>query len=196
MNPRTCIVSREEKSPDEMIRFVKGPENRVYPDLQRKLPGRGVWVSATQKDLEHAIAKGLFARGFKEKVEVDDNLPVLVSGLMRTSALQALAMAKKAGLLVTGQAKAEAAIRDDAAVALIQAGDAGSDGVKKLQSAIKAQQIYEGHEIKRIDEFSSEELDQALNGTNTAYVALLKGGATQKLMQMIDRLTNYKAGRA
>jgi len=177
-----------------MIRFVRGPENRVYPDLQRKLPGRGVWVTARQGDLEKAIAKGLFARGFRDRVEVDENLPALVSGLMRKSALQALAMAKKAGLLATGQAKAEAAIRDGITVALIQASDAGSDGAKKLQSAIKAQEVYEGNAIKRVDEFSSEELDRALNGTNTAYVALLKGGATQKLMQMIDRLTNYKAG--
>lgn len=192
MNPRTCIVTKMEKSPDEMIRFVQGPENRVYPDLQRKLPGRGVWVTARKTDLEHAIAKNLFSRSFKDKVMVDNNLPDLVLDLMRKSSLQALAMAKKAGLMVTGQAKAEALIREGGSLVLIQANDAGGDGVKKLQSAIKAQKVYEEREVKIIDEFSSMELDNTLNGTNTAYIALLEGGATEKLVQMIGRLVEYK----
>lgn len=196
MNPRTCIVTRQEKSPDEMIRFVVGPDNQVFPDLKRKLPGRGVWVTAERKKLEEAVSKNLFARGFKDKVKADDNLPQLVEDLLRQTTLQALAMTKKAGLVATGQAKAEAMIRDSAALALLQASDAGTDGVKKLAAAIKAQKVYEERETMLIDEFTSEELDKTLNGTNTMYVALLKGGAAEKLVKMIDRLMNYKAQAA
>ena len=193
MNPRTCIVTRQEKSPDEMIRFVVGPDNQVFPDLQRKLPGRGVWVSAKREVLEEAVSKKLFARGFKDKVKAEDTLPQLVEDIMRQTSLQALAMAKKAGLVATGQAKAEAMIREGAALALLQASDAGTDGVKKLAAALKAQKVYENNETPLIDEFTSEELDKTLNGTNTMYVALLKGGASQKLVEMISRLMNYKA---
>ena len=193
MNPRTCIVTRTEKSPDELIRFVKGPENQVFPDLKRNLPGRGVWVTAQRGILEQAVSKNFFARGFKDNVKVDENLPQLVENLMRQSALQALAMTKKAGLVITGQAKAEAAIRDGVALALLQASDAGTDGVKKLAAAMKAQKIYEDQEVTLIDEFTSEELDKTLNGTNTMYVALSRGGATEKLVKMISRLMNFKA---
>ncbi len=193
MNPRTCIVTREEKSPDEMIRFVVGPEDQVFPDLQRKLPGRGVWVSAQRELLQEAITQKLFARGFKDKVKAQDTLPQLVEDIMRQTSLQALAMAKKAGLVATGQAKAEAMIREGAALALLQASDAGTDGVKKLAAALKAQKVYEDNETLLIDVFTSEELDKTLNGTNTMYVALLKGGASQKLVKMISRLMNYKA---
>ncbi len=196
MNPRTCIVTRAEKSPDEMIRFVVGPENQVFPDLKRKLPGRGVWVTATRKVLEEAVSKKLFARGFKDKVQADENLPQLVEDLLRQTALQALAMAKKAGLVATGQAKAEAMIRDGASLALLQASDAGTDGVKKLAAALKAQKVYEEREIMLINEFTSEELDKTLNGTNTMYVALLKGGASKKLVKLMNRLMNYKAQAA
>lgn len=193
MNPRTCIVTRAEKSPDEMIRFVVGPDNQVFPDLQRKLPGRGVWITAERKYLEQAVSKNLFARGFKDKVKAEDSLPQLVEDIMRQTSLQALAMTKKAGLVATGQAKAEAMIREGAALALLQASDAGSDGVKKLAAALKAQKVYEEKETMLIDEFTSEELDKTLNGTNTMYVALLVGGASQKLVEMISRLMNYKA---
>lgn len=196
MNPRTCIVTKTEKSPDEMIRFVLGPDEQVFPDLNRKLPGRGVWVTATRKSLEEAISKKLFARGFKNKIKVEDTLPQLVEDIMRQTSLQALAMTKKAGLVATGQAKAEAMIREGAALALLQASDAGTDGVKKLASALKAQKVYEEKETMLINEFNSEELDKTLNGTNTMYVALLKGGATDKLVKMINRLMNYKAQSA
>lgn len=193
MNPRTCIVTRAEKSPDEMIRFVVGPDNQVFPDLQRKLPGRGVWVTAKRELLEKAISKKLFAKGFKDKVIAADTLPQLVEDIMRQMSLQALAMTKKAGLVATGQAKAEAMIREGAALALLQASDAGTDGVKKLAAALKAQKVYEEDETLLIDEFSSEELDKTLNGTNTMYVALLEGGASKKLVEIISRLMDYKA---
>ena len=43
---RTCIVTRVERPPEEMIRFVLAPHGTVTPDLKRKLPGRGVWITA------------------------------------------------------------------------------------------------------------------------------------------------------
>ena len=41
---RLCAVSRAELPPDELIRFVAGPDGAIVPDLARRLPGRGVWV--------------------------------------------------------------------------------------------------------------------------------------------------------
>ena len=35
-----------------MIRFVVGPAGEAVPDVKRKLPGRGLWVTATRKVLE------------------------------------------------------------------------------------------------------------------------------------------------
>ena len=42
---RTCVVTRAVKPGAEMIRFVAGPDGTIVPDLERKLPGRGVWVT-------------------------------------------------------------------------------------------------------------------------------------------------------
>ena len=50
-----CIVTRTVKDEADMIRFVRGPDGVVVPDLARKLPGRGVWVSLDRKVLEDHI---------------------------------------------------------------------------------------------------------------------------------------------
>ena len=54
----------------DMIRFVVGPDG-VVPDLKRKLPGRGIWITAARTTLADAIASNVFARGFKRDVNVD-----------------------------------------------------------------------------------------------------------------------------
>ena len=46
---RMCAVTREVRPIDELIRFVVSPTGEVVPDLKRKLPGRGLWVSASRR---------------------------------------------------------------------------------------------------------------------------------------------------
>src|SRR6185437_1689007 len=78
---RLCVVSREVKPVDQMIRFVVGPEG-VVPDLKRKLPGRGLWVTGDRATLKTAIAKNVFARGFKRDIRVTPDLLELTERLL------------------------------------------------------------------------------------------------------------------
>src|SRR3954471_9141482 len=93
---RLCALTRAVKPVDELIRFVVGP-NGVVPDLKRKLPGRGLWVTAERLALKDAIARHVFARGFKRDVRVTPDLLDQTEGLLIRSALDALAIAGKAG---------------------------------------------------------------------------------------------------
>jgi predicted RNA-binding protein YlxR (DUF448 family) len=43
---RTCIVTRAAAPVDALIRFVVAPDGQVVPDFRRRLPGRGLWVTA------------------------------------------------------------------------------------------------------------------------------------------------------
>ena len=92
------------KPVDELIRFVVGAGRRVVPDLKRKLPGRGVWVTATATALRRGgRAQGVFARGFKREVAMPPDLVADRSRrLLERAALDALALANKAGLVVAG----------------------------------------------------------------------------------------------
>ena len=38
------------------------------PDLKRKLPGRGIWITADRAALDEAVKRKVFARGFKREV--------------------------------------------------------------------------------------------------------------------------------
>ena len=63
---RKCIATGETQPKQGLIRFVMGPEAQVVPDIFGKLPGRGVYVTASRDALDLAVKKKLFARGFKD----------------------------------------------------------------------------------------------------------------------------------
>jgi predicted RNA-binding protein YlxR (DUF448 family) len=78
LTERMCIVTREVKDEDALVRFVRSPDGQVVPDLQRKLPGRGVWVSLSREKVNEAVKKGLFSRGFAAETKATPELADLV----------------------------------------------------------------------------------------------------------------------
>jgi predicted RNA-binding protein YlxR (DUF448 family) len=104
---RLCLATRTIKPVAEMIRFVAGPDGTVVPDLERKLPGRGVWITATRQALDSAIRDKAIVRAFRGKASVPAELPELVERLLEKSALEGLSLANKAGQIVTGATRVE-----------------------------------------------------------------------------------------
>lgn len=191
MNPRSCIVSREEKSPDDLVRFVLDPSGTVVPDLKRKLPGRGAWVSLDRGKLEEAMKKNLFSKAFKQQVTVDSDLGDRVDHLLEREALGLLAMARKAGNAITGFMKVENSIRTGDIAVLIHASDAKADGKGKLAQALR---VCEMDDVMTIDCFSGVVLDQYLGNDNTVHVALTNGGLARNFQKVAGRLLQYRGG--
>src|SRR5512141_1438712 len=98
---RLCALTRAVKPVDELIRFVVGPDG-VVPDLKRKLPGRGLWITADKPTLNDAVARNVFARGFKRELRVTAALVAETERLLARAALDALAISGKASLVVAG----------------------------------------------------------------------------------------------
>ena len=73
--------------------------------------------------------------------------------LLARSALDALAMAGKAGCVIGGFAKVEAALGRDEVLALIHASDAAEDGKRKLMAALRRNRTEESREIAIIEAF-------------------------------------------
>src|SRR5215475_4696429 len=134
---RFCAVSGAVRPVDEMIRFVVGPDGAPVPDLKRRLPGRGIWITATRQALAAAVARKAFARGFKRDVHAAPDLVATTERLLAQAALDALAMSHKAGTVVSGFAKVEAALERDRVVALINAAEASPDGTRKLMACLR-----------------------------------------------------------
>ena len=191
-NDRMCIVTRARRSPDELIRFVADPGGEIVPDLKRKLPGRGVWVTAAIELVNEAVKRQAFARGLKAAVSAPADLAVRVDGLLEQDALQSLAMANKAGLVVAGAAKVAAAIETGAVAGLIQARDGGADGARKLQQALTRRFGEAASKVPRIELFASCQLDLALGRTNVIHAALETGAASEAFLARCRRLAAYR----
>ena len=193
---RTCALSRELKPVDQMIRFVLGPAGEVVPDVKRKLPGRGLWITATRAALETAVKRNVFGRGFRRTVKTGPDLAASTEQLLERSALDALAMAGKAGALVTGFAKVEAALARSDILALIHAGDGAADGRRKLDGALHRSNEDRTREIAVIDAFSGEQLDLALNRPNVVHAALLAGPGSETFLARVTRLMRFRTGQS
>jgi len=192
---RLCVVTREVRPIGELIRFVAGPDGAVVPDIKRKLPGRGVWVTARRRVVEDAVRRRAFGRGLKADVKVAPELPDSLDRLLEQSALDALSMAHKAGLVVLGFAKVEAAVAAAPVVALVRASDAGADGGRKLASALRrrADALADGKDRKIIEAFTSAQLDLALGRLNVVHAALLAGRASETFLGRWRILDAFRA---
>ncbi len=186
---RFCAVTGAVKPTDEMIRFVVGPDG-VVPDLKHKLPGRGLWITATRDALAQAIAKKLFARGFKRDVRAGKELLELTERMLTRAALDALAIAAKTGAVAAGFGKAEDALTHKPVVALIEATDAARGGAAKLRAVLRRRP--DAAEIVVIAAFSSVQLDLALGRSNVVHAALLAGSASEMFMARYRRLERFR----
>jgi predicted RNA-binding protein YlxR (DUF448 family) len=191
---RTCAVSRELKPVAELIRFVVGPAGEAVPDIKRKLPGRGIWITSTRTALEEAIKRNVFSRGFKRDVRVAKDLAAQTEQLLESAALDALAMAGKAGCVIGGFAKVEAAIDRDNVLALIHASDAAADGKRKLDAALQREARGKTREIAVIGAFAGTQLDLALNRPNVVHAALLAGPGVETFLARVMRLQRFRTG--
>lgn len=185
MATRTCIVSREQKPEAALIRFALSPDGDVVPDLRRKLPGRGCWVSNSRAMVAEAIKRHAFAKNLDDKAQAAESLPMLVGKLMRAEMTQALALCRKAGLATSGNAKVEDALRQGKVAALIHAAGSSPDGAAKLD-------WLGGPDTAIIELFETNELDLAFGRENVVHAALSQGGQTRNLLDLVRRFAQYE----
>jgi hypothetical protein len=199
---RMCAVSREQRPIDELIRFVVSPQGEVVPDIKRKLPGRGLWVSASRQTVAEAVRRHQFSRGFKRDVRVAESLAADTEALLARSAVEALAVAAKAGQVISGFSKVEAALAErkdrGAIAALVHASDGASDGIRKLQALARQNPANHGEspDFPAVTALSSAELDLALDRSNVIHAALLAGPASKTFLSRSQTLVRYRAADA
>lgn len=191
---RRCALTRAHRPRRDLIRFVLAPDGTIVPDLKEKLPGRGVWLTAAHEAIVDAVKRKVFGRSLKAEAKVPDGLAASVETLLSEAALGAFAMANKAGEVVFGHSKIEAALvkTGSAAIALIHASDASPDGCRKLDG--KARAGTEGRGLPAICVFTSDELGLASGRANVIHAALIQGGAARKFLAEASRVERYRKG--
>ena len=189
---RTCIVTRQKGGKDALIRFVLDPAKRVTPDIRAKLPGRGAWVLADKATLASAVKRKAFARAFKTEVTLPVDLPMDVETLLEADALQALSIANKAGLVITGSMKVEKALAEKPVIGLIHATEASHDGTRKIVAAARRTKGDRADAICRVQIFGEQQLDLALGRVHVIHAALVAGAASEGFIARSRRLERFR----
>jgi len=162
------------------------------PDLARRLPGRGVWVSASQDQVAKAVKAKAFARSLKQQVDVDADLAERVGHLIERRVIDALALANKAGLVVTGFERIDSRLPAGDVAALVHGSDASADGAAKLDRRFRS--IGNGDECSVVAPLTVEQMSLAIGRPNVVHAALIKGGATERFLIEAGRLVRYRSG--
>ena len=199
---RMCAVSREVRPIKELIRFVVAPTGEVVADLKRKLPGRGLWVTASREAVAEAVRRHHFSRGFKRDLRVSPSLAADTEALLVRSATDALGVTAKAGQVVAGFGKVEAALKQrsfrNTVQALVHASDGAEDGIRKLDALLGQNTGIPGGsmQIPVITVLTSAELDLALTRSNVIHAALLAGPASKTFLSRSQTLVRYRMADA
>lgn len=183
---RRDLVTHQVMDESRLIRFVAGPDGAVFPDLGRKLPGRGMWVAADRASVETATKKNLFARSAKAQIRAAPDLADVVEAGLHRRCLDQLGLARREGVLISGFEKSAAAIRSGKAAWLIEASDGAEDGRGKLLALAR-------HQTTRIcGLFSADDLSLALGLENAIHAVLLSGGRADRWTLEVERLAGFR----
>jgi len=186
---RRCIVTGEVLPEARLLRFVLSPDGQAVPDVEAKLPGRGLWVSADRTIIAQAVAKRLFARAAKAPATADGGLPERAESRLVERILAHLGLARRAGELVLGFDQVEKALRGaNPPVLIVEASEAASDGRRKLQAAATAR----GHVPFVIGALTNAELSLALGRENVVHAALNPGRIAERLIFEAARLSGFR----
>ena len=181
---RRCIASGISGPVSRMVRFVVGPEDQVVPDVDNRLPGRGLWLSATRDMVETAASKRLFAKAARSNVTVPANLADMVAELLRRRCLNHLGLARRAGLVTAGGEKVRAQIAAGRVAVLLEAADGSLSERRKFTALVPDTPV--------VDAFTSSELGGALGRDNVIHVALAEGRLTRTLLDDAARYDGLK----
>ncbi len=185
---RRCIVSGECKAPQDMLRFVVGPDGTLVPDLAGKLPGRGLWLSPRRDMIDKARTRNLFARAAKSAVHVPEDLAALVERLLDSRCLELISLAKRAGQLVAGHDKVKSWLAAGKAGLLIQAVDAAEDGRGKLRAL--GQAVRPGLPVLEL--FDAAQLGRTLGRPTSVHIAVAPGGFAERIAAEAARLAGVR----
>ncbi|ESR25869.1 putative nucleic-acid-binding protein implicated in transcription termination [Lutibaculum baratangense AMV1] len=188
---RRCIVTRESRPADGLLRFVRAPDGAVVFDLKRRLPGRGAWVEARAESVAIAARKNHFARAFKARSVPPADLDDQVRDRLAGAALGALGLERRAGRLAVGFADCEALLRKGRAVLLLHAAGAAADGIRKLDQA-----AHSGGTTPFVSRsFTAREMSLAFGRGNVIHAALEASPGSEAVVARTRLFENYTEER-
>jgi len=190
---RKCILSGEHGTRDRLIRLALSPEGEVLPDVRARAPGRGAWVGVDRKALEEAQRKGklrgALLRAFKtDRLTIPEDLAERIEAALRQTALDRLGLEARAGTLISGAERIEAAARRGDLHLLIHAADAAEDGRRALDQAQRVGARAGGGARQGLV-FPADRaiLSLALGRQNVVHIGMVDAAAAARVLSALTR---------
>ena len=176
-----------------MIRFVVGPDRAIVPDLTARLPGRGIWLSASGDVLvsPDAARDGgrhltrAFARAARGPVSVPPNLGDMLEAALTRRVSDTLGLARRAGQAMAGFEKAREWLRTGRARVVLQASDGSPAEKTRFMSGGDAS-------ITVVDPLPASELGRIFARDHVVHVAVSAGGLAETLALDAGRLAGLR----
>jgi predicted RNA-binding protein YlxR (DUF448 family) len=190
---RLCAVTRQSLDPSKLIRFVLSPEGTVVPDLERRLPGRGVWIGCDRTLVEKAVKANTFTKSFKAPARAPADLAERLDALMVKRLAGTLSLANKAGSAVCGFEKVSAALDKGPVAVVLHGAEASLDGRSKIDRKFKAIQGSRGVSAPIVDVLTIDQMSLAIGRGSVVHAALTPGGLSDRFLEEAERLTRYRS---
>lgn len=170
-----CAISGKPLTPPLCIRLVVSPEGEVVPDIAENLPGKYIWVNISEVVSNPSVLPERLKKSLGTEVTIRDDMQGWIRQLLHRRMLQHLALAKKAGQLVTGNSKVREALFTGQIILLFQAEGGSQREFSKLIQGVK-------QPIECCRRFTATELAGILGKNHIGYLALRKGTMAETLM--------------
>lgn len=181
---RRCIVTGEVRPIAELVRFVVGPDETLVPDVEGRLPGRGIWLSARRDVVNTAVAKRIFAKAARRAVVVPPDLADRVEGLLARRCADLLGLARRGGQAVAGFDQVRGALAAGRKGLLFAAVEGAADGRRKLQQVAP--------EVAEVAVLRADELGAALGREHFVHVLVAPGRIADRLSIEAARLAGFR----
>lgn len=185
---RRCIACGARGPKEAMLRFVVGPDGHVVPDVEERLPGRGLWLTASPACLARAVGRNLFGRAARRPVHIDADLPARLERLLVERMVTLISLARRAGQAVAGFEKVRAAVADGTVAVLLAARDGARDGRERLERP-----WHGGSALAVLD---AAELGRGFGRSHTVHAAIARGGLARRISVAAGRLGSFRADGA
>jgi uncharacterized protein len=187
-NPqRSCLACREVKDKGSLLRFVLAPDRTVVPDLQQKLPGRGVYTCMKGSCLSLAAKKKQFSRGFKGEVlgGEAETLTRQVTEKLEERIASYLCLANKGGKIASGSDQVMEKLKKGDAGLLFIATDISNDIGEKFRAVAKLKGV------RCMALFNKDRLGELIGKELRSVLAVLDSGFIGSIALEMEKYRNF-----
>lgn len=188
---RRCLVTGESLPKTGLLRFVVAPRasaggaGEIVPDIEERLPGRGLWLRARRDIVAAAVSRRLFARAARASVAVASDLDQRVERLLVRRVVALIGLARRGGAAVAGYEKARALLTQGRAGLLLIAADAAAEARRKAANAALT--------TPTSATLTAVELGEPFGRPHAVHVAIARGRLADALRRETDRLAGFRA---